>query len=277
MGIARCAPAKSVAVIGGDGEDNDARAALLLRGDHVVNEIKLAEAATAWRRLPPASEAEIADHLGSEPGFLGPVAPKKRIRVIADRSVAAMHDFVIGANEPGFHLAGVNWGRDLPEPELIADIRNVVAGDPSPDGRGTLQHRPRHRGRHVFRSAQVFRAMDCTVLDASGRERSMAMGCYGIGVSRIVGAAIEQNHDARGILWPEPMAPWRVAVCLINYRNDPAVNAAAEALYARLNAAGIETALDDRGLRPARCSPTSRLIGIPHRVVVSARAGPWAC
>ena len=270
MGIALERTAKSVAVIGKDGEDNDAFVLALVRGDHVVNEIKLAKLeGMADYRL--ASEAEIAGHLGSEPGFLGPVNPKKRIRVIADRSVAAMHDFVVGANEPGFHLAGVNWGRDLPEPE-VADIRNAVAGDPSPDGRGTLRIARGIEVGHVFALGRKYsKAMDCTVLDASGSKVHPAMGCYGIGVSRIVAAAIEQNHDANGILWPEPMAPWRVAVCVINPKDDPAVNAAAEALYAELNAAGIETALDDRGLRPGAMFADIELIGIPHRVVVSAR------
>ena len=270
MGIALERTAKSVAVIGKDGDDNDAFVLALVRGDHVVNEIKLAKLeGMADYRL--ASEAEIAEHLGSEPGFLGPVNPKKRIRVIADRSVAAMHDFVVGANEPGFHLAGVNWGRDLPEPE-VADIRNAVAGDPSPDGRGTLRIARGIEVGHVFALGRKYsKAMDCTVLDASGSKVHPAMGCYGIGVSRIVAAAIEQNHDANGILWPEPMAPWRVAVCVINPKDDPAVNAAAEALYAELNAAGIETALDDRGLRPGAMFADIELIGIPHRVVVSAR------
>ena len=270
MGIALERTAKSVAVIGKDGDGNDAFVLALVRGDHVVNEIKLAKLeGMADYRL--ASEAEIAEHLGSEPGFLGPVNPKKRIRVIADRSVAAMHDFVVGANEPGFHLAGVNWGRDLPEPE-VADIRNAVAGDPSPDGRGTLRIARGIEVGHVFALGRKYsKAMDCTVLDASGSKVHPAMGCYGIGVSRIVAAAIEQNHDANGIVWPEPMAPWRVAVCVINPKDDPAVNAAAEALYAELNAAGIETTLDDRGLRPGAMFADIELIGIPHRVVVSAR------
>ena len=270
MGIALERTAKSVAVIGKDGDGNDAFVLALVRGDHVVNEIKLAKLeGMADYRL--ASEAEIAGHLGSEPGFLGPVNPKKPIRVIADRSVAAMHDFVVGANEPGFHLAGVNWGRDLPEPE-VADIRNAVAGDPSPDGRGTLRIARGIEVGHVFALGRKYsKAMDCTVLDASGSKVHPAMGCYGIGVSRIVAAAIEQNHDANGILWPEPMAPWRVAVCVINPKDDPAVNAAAEALYAELNAAGIETTLDDRGLRPGAMFADIELIGIPHRVVVSAR------
>jgi prolyl-tRNA synthetase len=270
LGIALERTAKSIAVIGRDADGNDAFVLALVRGDHAVNEVKLGKlAGMADYRL--ASEAEIAEHLGSEPGFLGPVDPKKAIRVIADRSVAAMHDFVVGANQAGFHLAGVNWGRDLPEPE-VADIRNAVAGDPSPDGRGRLQIARGIEVGHVFALGRKYsEAMDCTVLDANGRKVHPAMGCYGIGVSRIVAAAIEQNHDADGIVWPEPMAPWRVAVCVINPKNDATVDAAAEALYAELDAAGIETVLDDRGLRPGAMFADIELIGIPHRVVVSAR------
>jgi len=271
MGIPLQRTVKSVAVIGKDGDGGEQFVLALVRGDHVINEIKLGKLpGMADYRL--ASEAEIADHLGSEPGFLGPVNPKKNIRVIADRSVAAMHDFVVGANEAGFHLAGVNWGRDLPEAETVADIRNAVAGDPSPDGKGRLQIARGIEVGHVFALGRKYsEAMDCTVLDAGGKKVHPAMGCYGIGVSRIVAAAIEQNFDANGIVWPEPMAPWRVAVCVINPKDDAAVNEAAEALYAELNAAGIETALDDRGLRPGAMFADIELIGIPHRVVVSAR------
>ena len=262
--------AKSVAAIGVDGEGGDQFVLALVRGDHVVNEIKLGKlAGMADYRL--ATEAEILEHLGSEPGFLGPIGTRKPVRVIADRSVAAMHDFVVGANEPGFHLAGVNWARDLPEPE-VADIRNAIAGDPSPDGNGTLGIARGIEVGHVFALGRKYsEAMDCTVLDANGRNVHPAMGCYGIGVSRIVAAAIEQNHDEAGILWPETMAPWRVAVCLINPRNDTAVADAAAALYRELNEAGIDTVLDDRGLRPGAMFADIELIGIPHRVVVSER------
>jgi len=243
----------------------------LVRGDHAVNEIKLAKLpGMAEYRL--ATEAEILQHLGSEPGFLGPLGPKQAIRVIADRSVGAMADFVIGANEAGFHLAGVNWGRDLPEPDLVADIRNVVAGDASPDGKGTLGLARGIEVGHVFALGRKYsEAMDCTVLDAAGKAVMPLMGCYGIGVSRIVAAAIEQNHDDAGILWPAAMAPWQVAVCVINPKNDPAVAEASEALYRELNAAGIDTALDDRGLRPGAMFADIELIGVPHRVVVSER------
>lgn len=182
-----------------------------------------------------------------------------------------MADFVVGANKPGFHIAGVNWGRDLPEPET-ADIRNVVAGDPSPDGHGTLQIARGIEVGHVFALGRKYsEAMKCTVLDAGGKAVHPAMGCYGIGVSRIVAAAIEQNHDDAGIVWPAAMAPWQVAICVINPKNDPDVARAAESLHDALNAAGLETVLDDRGLRPGPMFADIELIGIPHRVVVSAR------
>jgi prolyl-tRNA synthetase len=271
MGIALDRTVKSVALFGDmpDGQPDFVLA--LVRGDHMVNEIKLSKlAGLADYRL--ATEAEIAEHLGSEPGFLGPVAPRKNITVIADRNVAAMADMVIGANETGFHLAGVNWGRDLPEPAVMADIRNVVAGDVAPDGKGTLGIARGIEVGHVFQLGRKYaEAMQCTVLDANGKAVVPAMGCYGIGVSRIVAAAIEQNHDDAGILWPAAMAPWQVAVCMINPKNDAAVTEAAEALYRELNAAGIEAALDDRGLRPGAMFADIELIGIPHRVVVSER------
>ena len=242
----------------------------LVRGDHAVNEIKLGKVAgMADYRL--ATEAEILAHLGSEPGFLGPIGAKQAIRVVADRDVAAMADFVVGANEAGFHLAGVNWGRDLPEPETVADIRNVVAGDRAADGGEIRIVRGIEVG-HVFQLGRKYsEAMKFTVLDETGKAATPAMGCYGIGVSRIVAAAIEQNHDANGIIWPAPMAPWAVAVCMINPKNDAAVNAAAEQLLADLQAAGLEAVLDDRGLRPGAMFADIELIGIPHRVVVSER------
>ena len=242
----------------------------LVRGDHAVNEIKLGKVAgLADYRL--ASEAEILEHLGSQPGFLGPVGAKKALRVVADRDVAAMADFVVGANESGFHLTGVNWGRDLPEPDTVADIRNVVEGDKAADGGDIRIVRGIEVG-HVFQLGRKYsEAMKFTVLDENGKAAAPAMGCYGIGVSRIVAAAIEQNHDANGIVWPAPMAPWAVAVCMINPKNDAAVNDAAEALLAELHAAGIEAVLDDRGLRPGAMFADIELIGIPHRVVVSER------
>jgi prolyl-tRNA synthetase len=266
MGIELSRTVKSVALMGELGF-----VLALVRGDHVVNEIKLAKLpGLGDYRL--ATEADITANLGSEPGFLGPVKPAAAITVIADRSVAAMADFVVGANRKGFHLAGVNWGRDLPEPDLVADIRNIVEGDASPDGKGVLKIARGIEVGHVFQLGQKYaEAMGATVLDAEGKAQVMHMGCYGIGVSRIVAAAIEQNFDGNGICWPEPMAPWQVAVCIINPKNDPAVVTAAETLYEELLQAGLDVVLDDRGLRPGVMFGDIELIGIPHRVVVSAR------
>jgi prolyl-tRNA synthetase len=268
LGIALQRTVKSIAIMTGDTEPRFVLA--LVRGDHAVNEIKLAKVAgLAGYRM--ATEAEIGDHLGSEPGFLGPLAPKEAIRIVADREVAAMADFVIGANETGFHTAGVNWVRDLPEPDIVADIRNVVEGDRAQDG-GELRIVRGIEVGHIFQLGRKYtHAMRCTVLDENGKAQSMSMGTYGIGISRIVAAAIEQNHDDSGILWPEAMAPWRVAVCVINPKRDADVAAAADALYRELIDAGIETVLDDRGLRPGTMFADIELIGIPHRVVVSER------
>src|SRR5690606_20702637 len=266
LGVALQRTVKSVALWGEDGF-----VLALVRGDHVVNEIKLAKLpGMADYRL--ATEAEIRDHLGADPGFLGPVGPRRPVRVVADRSVAAMADFVVGANENGFHLAGVNWERDLPMPADVADIRNVVAGDPSPDGRGTLSLARGIEVGHVFALGRRYsEAMRCSVLDEAGKAVHPAMGCYGIGVSRIVAAAIEQNHDAAGIVWPAPMAPWQAVVCVINPKGNAEVAAAAEALYSELRQRGIDAALDDRGLRPGPMFADIELIGIPHRIVVSER------
>jgi prolyl-tRNA synthetase len=258
---------KSVCVMGSDGF-----VLALVRGDHEVNEVKLQKiAGLAEYRL--ANEQEILDALGAKPGYLGPVGcDRKKVHVVADRDVAAMADFVVGANKVDFHIAGVNWGRDLPEPDVVADIRKAVEGDLSPDGKGVLRTARGIEVGHVFALGTKYsEAMNATVLDADGKNRPMQMGCYGIGVSRIVAAAIEQNHDDAGIVWPEPMAPWRVAVCVINPKNDAKVNEAANALYDELSAAGIETCLDDRGLRPGAMFADIELIGIPHRVVVSER------
>ena len=265
LGIALQRTVKSVAVMGADGF-----VLALVRGDHAVNEIKLGKlAGLADYRL--ATETEILEHLGSEPGFLGPLDAKRPIRVVADREVAAMADFVVGANERGFHLAGVNWGRDLPEADVVADIRNVVEGDRAADGGEIRLARGIEVG-HVFQLGRKYsEAMKFSVLDDTGKASVPAMGCYGIGVSRIVAAAIEQNHDEAGIAWPAPMAPWAVAVCVINPKKDAAVDAAAEALLAQLQAAGVEAVLDDRGLRPGAMFADIELIGIPQRVVVSER------
>lgn len=271
MGIALTRTVKSIAIVGSDADGKPQFALALVRGDHAVNEIKLSKL-TGLAEYRLATEAEIVEHLGAQPGFLGPVKPVKNVRVIADRSVAAMADFVVGANENGYHLAGVNWGRDLAEPAEVADIRNAVAGDPSPDGQGRLGIARGIEVGHVFQLGRKYaEAMKLTVLDDTGKATTPAMGCYGIGVSRIVAAAIEQNHDDAGIAWPEAMAPWQAVVCVINPKNDPAVAEAALALYQDLVKAGVDAALDDRGLRPGAMFADIELIGVPHRVVVSER------
>jgi len=266
LGVPLSTTVKAYAVVGEQGF-----VLALVRGDHMVNEVKLSKVeGLGEHRL--ATEAEIVDALGCVPGFIGPVGAKKKITVVADRTVAAMADFVCGANQKGIHLKGVNFGRDCAEPDLVADIRSVVAGDPSPDGQGRLSIARGIEVGHVFQLGQKYaEAMKATVLDANGKAAVMYMGCYGIGVSRIVAAAIEQNHDDNGIIWPDPMAPWRVAVCVINPKNDPKVAEAAESLYRDLEAEGIEVVLDDRGLRPGVMFADMELIGIPHRVVVSER------
>jgi len=239
---------------------------LLVRGDHQLNEIKAQKLIGAFRF---ASDAEIREHLHCAPGYIGPVGAK--IRVVADRTVAAMADFVCGANEEGYHLTAVNWGRDLPEPQ-VADIRNAVAGDPSPDGKGKLEIVRGIEVGHIFQLRTKYsQAMNATFLDEKGATRPFEMGCYGIGVTRIVAAAIEQNHDARGIIFPAPIAPFAVCLVPIGYHKNAAVREAAERLYAGLAAAGIDVLLDDREERPGVLFADMDLIGIPHRVVLGER------
>jgi prolyl-tRNA synthetase len=245
--------------------------ALCLRGDHEVNEIKAARLPELGGRWALAEDAAVRAAAGADPGSLGPVGLPASIPVIVDRSAAALADFVCGANADDTHLTGANWERDA-RCTRVADLRKVVAGDPSPDGRGTLSIARGIEVGQVFELGTKYsKAMNATVLDESGKARTLWMGCYGIGVSRTVGAAIEQNHDEAGIIWPEAMAPWRVAICPINAQRDEAVHNASEALYAELSAAGVETLLDDRGLRPGPMFADIELIGIPWRVVVSER------
>lgn len=244
---------------------------LLLRGDHDLNEIKTQKVPG----LDPfrfATEAEIVRHTGCRPGYIGPVGIDPSIRVIADRSVATMSDFVCGANEEGFHLAGANFGRDLPEPAAVADIRNVRRGDPSPDGKGTLDIVRGIEVGHIFQLRSKYSAaMKASFLDDHGKERPFEMGCYGIGITRIVGAAIEQGHDERGIVWPDPIAPFQVAIVPLGYRRSEAVRKSADGLYAELLAAGVDVLLDDRDERPGVLLADVELIGIPHRVVIGER------
>ena len=240
-----------------------------LRGDHALNAIKAGKHPLVASPLQLATDAEIREAFGCEPGFLGPVGAK--IPVVADHAAAVLADFVCGANEAGYHLTGANWGRDAAEPQT-ADLRNAVAGDPSPDGNGTLKIVRGIEVGHIFQNGPLYtKALGVTVLDEAGKELTPTAGCYGIGVSRIVGAVIEQCHDDAGIVWPEAIAPWRVAVCMINPKTDTKVTAAAESLYNELLDASVETVLDDRGLRPGAMFADIELIGVPHRVVVSER------
>ena len=245
---------------------------LLLRGDHSLNEVKVG-------KLPGladfrfATDEEIRAGFNCPPGFLGPIGiDRTKIRVIADHTVAAMSDFVAGANRPKFHTAGVNWKRDLPEPDLVADIRNVVEGDPSPDGKGTLEICRGIEVGHIFQLRTKYaEALKATFLDAQGKVQIIEMGCYGIGVSRIVAAAIEQNFDERGIILPAAMAPFQIAIVPIGMGKSDAVRSSAEQLYAELRAAGIDVLLDDRDERPGVMFADMELIGIPHRIVIGER------
>jgi prolyl-tRNA synthetase len=245
---------------------------LLVRGDHSLNEVKAGKVPglkNGWRF---ATVAEIEDHFGTKPGYLGPINTTKPVKVIADRTVAHMSDFVCGANAADFHYIGVNWGRDLPEPDAVADIRNVVEGDPSPDGKGVLAIQRGIEVGHVFLLGTKYSAaMNANYLDETGKPQLLVMGCYGIGVTRLLGAAIEQNHDQRGIIWPEAMAPFSVVVCPIGYDRNEAVRTAADELHAELQSRGIDVLLDDRGERPGAMFADWELIGVPHRVVISER------
>jgi prolyl-tRNA synthetase len=245
---------------------------LLVRGDHSLNEVKTGKVEglkNGWRF---ATVPEIVDHFGTPPGYLGPIGTKKPVKVVADRTVANMSDFVCGANEADFHLTGVNWGRDLAEPDVVADIRNVVEGDPSPDGKGVLAIQRGIEVGHVFLLGTKYSAaMNANFLDETGKPQPLIMGCYGIGVTRILGAAIEQNHDERGIIWPDALAPFTVVICPIGYDRSDAVKRQADALHEQLAALGIDVLLDDRGERPGAMFADWELIGVPHRVVISDR------
>jgi prolyl-tRNA synthetase len=243
--------------------------ALVLRGDHELNAIKAEKHPDVATPLAFASDAQIRAAAGCAAGSLGPVGLE--IPVIVDHSAAQLADFVCGANSDGRHLSGVNWGRDLPEPQ-VADLRNVIEGDPSPDGKGTLRIARGIEVGHIFQLGTKYsEAMQARVLDEQGREVDMAMGCYGIGVSRIVAAAIEQNHDEHGMIWPEPIAPFQVAIIPINMKKSQRVREAVDALYDELTGAGLDVLLDDRVARPGVMFADMELIGIPHRVVVGEK------
>ena len=245
---------------------------LLVRGDHALNEIKASKVPGLTEGFRFATGAEIDAHFGCKPGYLGLINLKQPVKVIADRTVAAMSDFICGANEVDFHYTGVNWGRDVPEPDVVADIRNVVEGDPSPDGKGVLAIQRGIEVGHVFLLGSYYsEKMNANYLDEAGKPQLMQMGCYGIGVTRILGAAIEQNFDERGIVWPAAIAPFAVVICPIGYDRSADVKAAADKLHDDLQEAGIDVMLDNRGERPGAMFADWELVGVPHRVVLSDR------
>jgi prolyl-tRNA synthetase len=254
---------------GAKGLDNEVWL-LLLRGDHELNEVKASKVA-GLSDYRFATEDEIVEWFGTKPGYLGPIGTKKPVRIVADRTVANMSDFICGANEADFHYTGANWGRDMAEP-IVADIRNVVAGDPSPDGRGQLAIQRGIEVGHVFQlGARYSEDMKATYLDENGKPQLMQMGCYGIGITRILGAAIEQNFDQKGIIWPISLAPFEVVLCPMSYDRNEAVRVETDRLYAALLEAGIDAILDDRGERPGVMFADWELIGVPHRVVIGDR------
>ena len=261
-------PAQTVKTLIVDGKDGPV--ALLLRGDHELNEVKAAKLPELANTVRLANEAAVRAAAGAGPGSVGPLG--LRIPVIADRAVAGMADFVCGANEDGYHLSGVNFGRDLPEPIRLADLRNVVEGDPSPDGKGTLELCRGIEVGHIFQLRSKYsQALGATYLDEGGKSQLLEMGCYGIGVSRIVGAAIEQHHDDKGIVWPASMAPFALVLTPIGYHKNALVKEHTEALYQRLTAAGVEVLLDDRDERAGVMFADAELIGIPHRITLGER------
>lgn len=244
---------------------------VLLRADHELNEVKAGHLPELKEGFRFATDEEIVATFGSKPGYLGPVGVSKDVAVYADRTVADMSDFCCGANEEGFHLTGVNFGRDLPDPQ-VADLRNVVEGDRSPDGKGTLKLQRGIEVGHVFYLGTKYsEALNATYLDENGKPQVLQMGCYGIGVTRLAGAAIEQNHDEKGIIWPASIAPFEVVICPMNYAKSEAVREAADKLYEDLKARGVDVILDDRDMRPGVMFADWELIGVPHRVVIGDR------
>jgi prolyl-tRNA synthetase len=245
---------------------------LLLRGDHDMNEVKVGKVPGLDASFRFATVPEIESHFGCKPGYLGPIGLQQPVKLVVDRDVAVMHDFVCGANQADVHLTGVNWGRDLPDPELVLDLRNVVEGDLSPDGQGLLAIERGIEVGHVFvLGTKYSKPMNATFLDVNGKPQFMEMGCYGIGITRLPAAAIEQNHDERGIIWPDAIAPFTVVLCPISPDRFPDVQAAADLLHAQLLAAGVDVILDDRGERPGVMFADWELIGVPHRVTIGDR------
>ncbi len=243
---------------------------VLLRGDHELNEVKVGKVTGLRNGFRFATEAEILEHFGCRPGYLGPIGTRKPVQLVADRTVANMSDFVTGANEEDFHYTGANWGRDIAEP-VVADVRNVVAGDPSPDGKGVLAIQRGIEVGHVFAGLPYPETMKLDYTDETGRPQRMQMGCYGIGVTRLLGAAIEQNHDDKGIRWPDAIAPFTVVLTPVGYGKSEQVRQVADQLYAELQAAGVDVLLDDRDERPGVMFAEMELIGIPHRITIGER------
>lgn len=244
---------------------------LLIRGDHTLNEVKAGKLESLKAGFRFASDAEIKEAFNCKPGSLGPVGIREDIEVVADKTVANMSDFVVGANEEGFHIRGVNWGRDLPEP-VVADLRNVVEGDVSPDGKGTLKMQRGIEVGHVFFLGDRYSAaMNASYLDENGKPQIMQMGCYGIGVSRLLGAAIEQGHDEKGIIWPDSIAPFTLVICPVGYDKSEAVRETADDLYNKFKEAGVDVIIDDRGNRPGVMFAEWELIGVPHRITIGDR------
>ncbi len=272
LGVSLTQTIKSI-VLATDRKDQPSQVwLLLLRGDHELNEIKTGKIPGLNHGFRFATETEIVEHFGCKPGYLGPVKTKLPVKVIADHTVAKMHDFICGANQEDAHLSGVNWVRDLPEPDLVTDLRNVVAGDRAPSGNGQLAIQRGIEVGHVFYLGTKYsEAMKATFLDETGKPALMEMGCYGIGVTRLVGAAIEQNHDAKGIIWPRALAPFEVVICGVGWGKSEEVRNACESIYASLKAQGVDVILDDRDLRPGIMFAEWELIGPPIRITVGDR------
>jgi prolyl-tRNA synthetase len=267
--LLKVSPAQCVKTLLVDGSEGDV-VALVIRGDHELNAVKAQKLDGMARPLRMSSADKVRSATGTEPGFIGPIGFAGKIYV--DHAAAHLADFVCGANEKDMHYRGVNWGRDLPDSSSV-DIRNAQSGDPSPTGRGTLQIARGIEVGHIFQLGQLYSAaMNASVLDEQGKALTMFMGCYGIGVTRVVAAAIEQNHDANGIIWPEALAPFQVVLVPINYQKSTQVQEAADALYRDFNAAGIDVLLDDRDARPGVKFADSELLGIPHRIVIGDRS-----
>ena len=276
LGLALKATVKSL-VLATDAKDDKGNIVktqvwlLLLRGDHDMYEVKVGKV-PGLQDFRFATLDEIEDHFGCKPGYLGPIGLQKPVKLVVDREVAVMADWICGANAEDFHTTGVNWGRDLPEPEVVADIRNVKAGDLSPDGKGVLSIERGIEVGHVFvLGTKYSKAMNATFLGENGKPQLMEMGCYGIGITRLPAAAIEQNHDDKGIIWPDALAPFTVVLCPISPDRFPEVKAASDALYAELLAAGVDVLLDDRCERPGAMFADWELIGVPHRITIGDR------